>query len=105
MKFDFVNLVAIVSAIITVVIAFLMTRDVISERKKVKKISVPKEGGNEENRYKKILKATYWLEHERERNCGEHHSDENVYLNRAEVMREKTPFFSYVNEVWQTQEN
>ena len=103
MKLDFVNIMAVVSAIITFVIAFHMLRDVISERRKLKKVPFPTTGDKEDDQYKKILKATYWLEHEREKNCGEHHSDENVYLTRAEVIRERTPFFSYVNELWQTE--
>ena len=52
----------------------------------------------EKSEYKKILDATHWLEHERQRNQGEHYEDENVYLNRAQAIRISTAFFSLVNE-------
>ena len=55
-------------------------------------------GENLNSEYQKILDSTYWLEHERQSNQGEHFEDESVYLNRAQTIRENTSFFSLVNE-------
>ncbi len=95
MNFDIVNILAVISAVASVVIFIKMTRDYVARRtlRTNKKIKQTAEGSE----YQGILDATYWLEHERQKNQGEHFDDETVYLNRAHTIRTKTSFFSMVN--------
>ncbi len=97
MNFDFVDFIAVVSFIAAIVIIYKIVTDYMSLRKQINVVgkSVDDNGKSE---YAKILDATYWLEHERQKNQGEHFEDESVYLNRAQVIRTETCFFSLVNE-------
>lgn len=97
MSLDFVNLVAIISAVISVVITLKVSKEILSDRKQRKQVSNKDDEIIEDAEYKKIKASTCWLEHERQRNKGDHFDDENVYLSRAEAIRENTDFFSFVN--------
>lgn len=96
MKFDLVNILALLSLVATLVIIYNMVRDYVTEKKRISDIG-KQTNDIEKSEYKKILNATYWLEHERQRNQGEHFEDESVYLNRAQTIRTKTSFFSLIN--------
>ncbi len=90
---NILTIIACVSIIITgvfVVRTFIETYS--SKRKSHLRASHLKEAMAD---YDKIVKATYEIETEREKNRGEH-KDETVYLNRATIIREKSPFFSWV---------
>lgn len=95
MSFDFVNFLAIISLVGIVVIFYKMVADYLSVRNRINAVDTKIDAIDE---YNKILNATYWLEHERQRNQGEHFDDETIYLNRAQTIRTKTSFFSFVNE-------
>lgn len=96
MSFDVVNILAVLSAVASVVICYKMIRDYIAHRTQhADGENKPMAGQSE---YKDILAATYWLEHERQKNQGEHFDDETVYLNRAQTIRTKTSFFSLINQ-------
>ncbi len=96
MTFDALNIIAAFSLVAIFFIIGKMWRD--SAVKKNKKNTADPEVINQEmTGYKKILAATHWLENERQRNTGEHYEDEVVYLNRAQTIKDKTPFFSFVN--------
>lgn len=97
MSFDFVDFLAVLACTISSVFAFKMIKDIISVRKQQRDVQY-QQSQEEKSEYKKILNATYWLEHERQRNQGEHFDDETIYLNRAQAIRTKTSFFSFVNE-------
>ena len=97
MKLDFVNIVAIISAIIGIVIAIRTLREMVSDRKQRKIVENKIEVDVKDSEYKIIESSTYWLEHERQRNKGDHYDDESVYLNRAQTIRERTLFFSFIN--------
>lgn len=98
MSFDFVDFLAIVSCFVAVVISYKMVKDIISVRKQLAHAPINNPSSDEESEYTRILEATYWLEHERQRNQGEHYEDESVYLSRAQTIRTNTCFFSFVNE-------
>lgn len=97
MNFDFVDFLAVLSCTISAVFAVRMIKDIISVRKQ-QRIALYQQNQEKMSEYKKILIATYWLEHERQKNKGEHFDDETIYLNRAQTIRTKTSFFSFVNE-------
>jgi hypothetical protein len=98
MNFDFITIVSMISGLIAIFLAVKVVKDIRSFRKQqppaINVVQV--ECLNSE--YQKILDSTYWLEHERQSNQGEHFEDESVYLNRAQIIRENTSFFSLVNE-------
>ena len=98
MSFDIVNILAVISCIVAIVLSYKMLKDIFAA--KVHRMNVVDKDNSEieKSEYKKILDATYWLEHERQRNQGEHFEDESVYLNRAQAIRTSTAFFSLVNE-------
>lgn len=97
MSFDIVDFLSVLACTISSVFAFKMIKDIISVRKQQRSV-LYQQNPEEKSEYNKILSATYWLEHERQRNQGEHFDDETIYLNRAQTIRTKTSFFSFVNE-------
>jgi len=103
MKFDFVDLFAVISAFIgagiaTVeIISIWKKKKELREAEKRRKMEVEVMNSLDKTGYSSIKNATFWLEHERQRNQGDHYEDESVYLNRAKTIREKTPLFSYIN--------
>lgn len=92
MTFDFVNIITFVS-ILLATIALLSTFRQAKREKNSKENESMKVDSDE---YAEILRSTHWLETEREKNSGEHFSDETVYLRRANVMRKTTAFFDWV---------
>lgn len=98
MNFDFITIVSMISGLIAVIMAVKVTMDIREFRKQQNPVikTIPGEDLNSD--YKRILHSTYWLEHERQSNQGEHFEDESVYLKRAQTIRENTSFFSLVNE-------
>lgn len=98
MNFDFINVMTIIAAVISAIIAFRTIKEIISDRKHRKKTAEIIDESVEDSEYKRIKASTYWLEHERQPNKGNHYEDESVYLNRASVIREKTSFFSFIND-------
>lgn len=96
MSFDVVNILAVFSAIASAVICYKMMKDYVALRTQhTGRINRPV---IEDAEYEGILRATYWLENERQKNQGEHFDDESVYLNRAQTIRRSTSFFSLVNK-------
>lgn len=93
--FDFVNIIAAISVILTVTFLVKLVKD-------IRKIQLSSDKNRSERTeesdkaYKRVLKATYGIEHERQKNSGEK-LDETIYINRAETIRTKTPFFEWVN--------
>ena len=88
MNFDptyIIDIIAVVSTIITVAILWSTIRDVRNNTKK-------------DLRLKKTQAEIDLseIETERQRNQGAHFEDETVYLNRAKLIREKSAFFSWV---------
>lgn len=98
MSFDIVNILAAVSCVVAIVFSYKMVTDIIATKKQLMKVVDKGVLASEESEYKKILEATHWLEHERQRNKGEHFEDETIYLNRAQTIRTSTVFFSLVND-------
>lgn len=95
MNFDTLNILTIISCILIVYTVFMMFRD-----KRVTKLKVDMTSQKVEEAlsdYDKVVKRTAGIERERQKNTGQHHDDESFYLNRAEVIRSKTNFFSFVN--------
>lgn len=99
MSFDIVNILALISCVVTIVFAYKIVTEMSAARRQQRiKMVDDRQLASEKSEYKKILEATHWLEHERQRNKGEHFEDETVYLNRAQAIRTSTAFFSLVNE-------
>ena len=96
MNFDFVNIVTILSAVITVLCFIRVVYEVHKEKNEQKSLMSRKEEYMSD--YDKILKSTYGLEKAREKNTGKHFDDETVYLNRAEEIRSGSPLFCWINE-------
>ena len=97
MNIDIVDIVTIMSVIITM--TFLVLTILGAQKEKYKKNN----GGSviskkELSDYQKILHATYGIEKEREKNNGKDFEDESIYLNRAEAIRLSSSFFMWVNE-------
>lgn len=96
MNVDFVNIVTIMAVVIT---AVCLVRTILEVRAEKRESAVMKAKlAKEMTDYEKILRATYGIEKEREKNQGKHFEDESVYLNRAKNIRESSPFFTWVNE-------
>lgn len=98
MSFDIVNILAIISCVFAIVLLYKMVTDITTARRHRMKVIDKSILTSEKSEYKKILDATFWLEHERQRNQGEHYEDETIYLNRAQAIRTSTAFFSLVND-------
>lgn len=98
MSLDIVNIFAVISCVVVLVFSYKIVIDITSYRRNRIKIASKGSRTSEKSEYKKILEATHWLEHERQRNKGEHFEDESVYLNRAQSIRTSTSFFSFINE-------
>ena len=94
MTLDIVNIIAVLSLLGIVWLFYLILVDIRSRQKK----HTSEDPVGDVSDYKRILAATHWLEHERQRNQGEHFDDEDVFLNRANTIRLKTSFFDFVNE-------
>lgn len=97
MNFDptyIINIIAVVSTVITVAILWNTIRDVRNTKKdlRLKKTQADTDMSD----YEQILRATHEIESEREKNQGTHFENENIYLNRAKIIREKSAFFSWV---------
>lgn len=97
MNFDptyIINIIAVVSTVITVAILWNTIRD---ERNTKKDLRLKKtQADTDMSDYEQILRATHEIESEREKNQGTHFENENIYLNRAKIIREKSAFFSWV---------
>lgn len=87
------NFIAVFAALAIVLAIFKIVSDVIMSKKSKKLDSKDDEFLSE---YDGIVRRTYVVEHERQRNKGIRHR-EIVYLNRAKYIREKTQFFNFVN--------
>ena len=98
MSFNIVNILAVISCIVAIVLSYKMVKDIFTAKVHRENVVNKDNSEIEKSEYKKILDATYWLEHERQRNQGEHFEDESVYLNRAQAIRTSTAFFSLVND-------
>lgn len=97
MKFDIVNMMAVVSAVVALIFIVKTFKEALSDKQRHPK--APKAKGTSEGdvEYQKMVNSIYDLEHERQRNTGDHYEDESIYLNRAEAIRKKTEFFTFVN--------
>lgn len=90
---NILTIIACVSIIITgVVVVRTFIEAYSSKRKSQLRASHLKEAMSD---YDKIVKATYEIETKREKTRREH-KDETVYLNRATLIRENSPFFSWI---------
>lgn len=90
---DIMSIISVISILITSFILWNTISKARKEKKDSKQLGVGKDQALSE--YEEILKATYELESEREKNTGEHF-DESVYLGRANLIRKTTPFFSWI---------
>lgn len=98
MNFDptyIIDIIAVVSTIITVAILWSTIRDVRNNTKKDLRLKKT-QAEIDLSDYDQIIRATHEIETERQRNQGAHFEDETVYLNRAKLIREKSAFFSWV---------
>lgn len=89
-----INIITAVITLVTLGIALHTYLNVAKEKKAPRQSTISKE--NEKEYYDEIVRITRSLEIEREKNTGEHFEDETVYLNRAKLIRETSPFFSWV---------
>lgn len=96
MNFDFVNIVTLFSAVVTVVFLIYTIFEVRKDKNEHKKLVSKREETMSD--YDKVLRSTHGLENARERNTGMHFDDETVYLNRARAIREDSSLFSWINE-------
>lgn len=96
MNFDFVNIVTLFSAVVTVVFLVYTIFEVRKDKNEHKKLVSKREETMSD--YDKVLRSTHGLENARERNTGMHFDDETVYLNRARAIREDSSLFSWINE-------
>lgn len=94
---DIINVVTIMSVIITMTFLIHTVLGIYREKRK-KKYEESIMSKKELTDYQKILHATYGIEKEREKNNGRHFEDEAIYLNRAEEIRLSSSFFTWVNE-------
>ena len=88
MNFDptyIIDIIAVVSTIITVAILWSTIRDVRNNTKKDLRLKKT-QAEIDLSDYDQIIRATHEIETERE----------TVYLNRAKLIREKSAFFSWV---------
>ena len=95
MNFDILTLLTFFAIILFAYTIGMMIRD--SRRSnliKSKNVQTVKEVLSD---YDKIAKRTHGVERERQKNSGKHYNDESFYLNRAELIRSKTDFFTWVN--------
>lgn len=89
------NIITIL-AIIIAVAAFI--KEVITHKKEAKRSADKAEARLAMlSDYDIIAERTKDIEAERQKNTGEHFSDETVYLNRAEAIRLNSKFFDFVN--------
>lgn len=98
MNFDIINVLAFISSLVIIYMVIKMTKDMLAFKRQHSSVNRIDQGDATKSEYNQILKSTYWLEHERQTNMGEHFEDESVYLNRAQTIRNNTSFFSLVNE-------
>lgn len=94
MEFDFINIITVLAVVGTV--GYLIRIIIAGYTEKRKQINLKTHIEGMLTDYDKILRATHWLENEREKNQGEHFKDEAVYLNRAKNIRESSDFFSWI---------
>ena len=98
MNFDIINVLAVISSLVIIYMVIKMSKDMLAFKRQHSPINRIDQGDTPKSEYSQILKSTYWLEHERQSNKGEHFEDESVYLNRAQTISNNTSFFSLVNE-------
>lgn len=96
MKLDYVNIIAVISSLVTLIFLF----HTIYESKKIKKyINLKKSKIQDEMiDYDRILNVTRPLECAREKNNGVHFEDESIYLKRASEIRNESSLFIWINE-------
>lgn len=94
MNFDLIDIFSLFATIVTIGLVW----NTIRENRRCKKEIESRKNGIEVimSDYDRILASTRELEFEREKNSGEHFDDENIYLNRAQEIRQSTPFFQWV---------
>ncbi len=94
---DIISLIMTYFSVFSIVITGIILWNTLYKTRELKKASkqLELEKKQDLSEYEEILKATCSLESEREKNKGEHF-DELVYLERANLIRKKSPFFSWV---------
>lgn len=95
MSFDIINILTLLAGALIAYTLCMIIRD---KRMSKLKTSISSQKVEEAlSDYDKIVRRTAGIERERQKNTGQHHDDESFYLNRAEVIRSKTNFFTFVN--------
>lgn len=89
------NLLAIFSIIATLFSLYRVYTDMKKDKCNIK--TATEASQRRLSDYEKIVKRTYSVEHDRQKNKGIHYK-ECTYLNRAEIIRTQTNFFSFVNQ-------
>ena len=90
---SFIDIATVISLVLTLYLSYKVIGFVVSVRKEKKK---SRESLNSSiDGYDQICSATYALENERQANTGVHHKEE-VYIERAKLISEKSDFFSFV---------
>ena len=90
---SFIDIATGISLVLTLYLSYKVIGFVVFVRKEKKK---SRESLNSSiDGYDQICRATYALENERQANTGVHHKEE-VYIERAKLISEKSDFFSFV---------
>ncbi|MDE5790469.1 MAG: hypothetical protein K2H96_04480 [Muribaculaceae bacterium] len=90
---DIMTVFSVISLIITIGILWNTVAKTREMKNTSKQLELEKNQSTSE--YDDILQVTHKLESEREKNKGEHF-DESVYLQRANMIRENSRFFSWI---------
>lgn len=97
MNFDptyIIDIIAVVSAIITVAILWSTVREVRNTNKNLHLKKTQSDINLSD--YDQILRSTHKIETVQRRSQSAHFEDDAIYLNRAKLIRKKSAFFSWV---------
>lgn len=90
------TIVSIVSFIITLFFLFMTLFGGYLNKKKLK---IKQSQINEkDNEYNKVKNITHIIKIEKEQKGERNYQDERTYLNRANLIRKKSSFFSWINK-------
>lgn len=94
MSLDWIDIMTIVATFIALYCIWDVVRTVNKQKKSQKQQR--DDASCIQTEYDDILAITSAMENDRQKNCGQHF-DEDVYLNRAHDILQRTRFFDWVN--------